>query len=145
MRDCWLWLAITWVVTRKFRPWQLMSGTFLFGLLPNKAGGLHVGTSTRILDLGAFVEKASVLIPKCFDHYTRTAASGRSFHDKHLDQKSQNQGFLTKETYIPASNRLTLLTYSRTAAQSRNFHISTPNKNPPKPGISVRGDLCSSF
>ncbi|EHO54140.1 hypothetical protein HMPREF9104_00228, partial [Lentilactobacillus kisonensis F0435] len=33
----------------------------------------------------------------------------------------------------------------RTAAQSRNFHISTSGKNPPKPGISARGNLCSSF
>ncbi|EHO52733.1 hypothetical protein HMPREF9104_00873 [Lentilactobacillus kisonensis F0435] len=35
--------------------------------------------------------------------------------------------------------------FIRTAAQSRNFHISTSDKNPPKPGISVGGDLCSSF
>ncbi|EHO46637.1 hypothetical protein HMPREF9104_03142 [Lentilactobacillus kisonensis F0435] len=33
----------------------------------------------------------------------------------------------------------------RTAAQSRNFHISTSDRNSHKPGISVRGDLYSSF
>ncbi|EHO51224.1 hypothetical protein HMPREF9104_01544 [Lentilactobacillus kisonensis F0435] len=34
------------------------------------------------------------------------------------------------EIYTPTSNRLDLLTYFRTAAQSRNLRVSTFNKNP---------------
>ncbi|KRL20337.1 hypothetical protein FC98_GL001559 [Lentilactobacillus kisonensis DSM 19906 = JCM 15041] len=40
-----------------------------------------------------------------------------------------------EETYIPVSKRLTPLTVFRTAAQSRNFHISTSNKNPQNQGF----------